>query len=59
MVNDGMIHTHSTGLYTLLPYTMRALEKLTKIIDDSMKSIGAHKFIMPTLASQKLWQESG
>ncbi|KAJ1521253.1 hypothetical protein ONE63_002936 [Megalurothrips usitatus] len=59
MLEQGVIRATSTGLYTLLPLGMRALKKLENIVDRRMEQIGAQKILLPTLTSDKLWEQSG
>lgn len=59
MLEQGVIRATSTGLYTLLPLGMRALNKLENIVDRYMDKIGAQKILLPTLTSDQLWEQSG
>lgn len=59
MLEQGVIRATSTGLYTLLPLGMRALKKLENIVDRYMEMVGAQKILLPTLTSDKLWEQSG
>lgn len=47
------------GTYNLLPFTMRAVEKLYRIIDREMHNIGAQKISMPCLSPAQPWRVSG
>ena len=42
----------------MLPHTTRALEKLHRLIDKEMQSMGAQKLITPCLASGSMWKKS-
>ncbi|XP_077189738.1 putative proline--tRNA ligase, mitochondrial [Paroedura picta] len=59
MLLGGLICPASPGCYHYMPYTVRAMEKLIKVIDREMKLIGGQKINMPTLCSAKLWRASG
>lgn len=59
MLEQGVIRATSTGLYTLLPLGMRALNKLENIVDRYMQKVGAQKILLPTLTSDQLWEQSG
>ncbi|XP_015281723.1 PREDICTED: probable proline--tRNA ligase, mitochondrial [Gekko japonicus] len=59
MLLGGLICPASPGCYHYMPYTVRAMEKLIKVIDREMQVIGGHKVNMPTLCSAKLWRASG
>lgn len=58
MLQHRLIQGASTGTFHILPVLMRSLEKLYRIIDREMYSIGAQKLTMPCLAPQHLWQAS-
>ncbi|XP_061489105.1 probable proline--tRNA ligase, mitochondrial [Rhineura floridana] len=59
MLLAGLIYPASPGCYHYMPYTVRALEKLIKVIDREMQAIGGQKVNMPTLSSAQLWRASG
>lgn len=59
MLQTGLICPASPGCYHYMPYTVRAMEKLIKVIDREMQAIGGQKMNMPTLCSAKLWRVSG
>ncbi|XP_054836745.1 probable proline--tRNA ligase, mitochondrial isoform X2 [Eublepharis macularius] len=59
MLLGGLICPASPGCYHYMPYTVRAMEKLIKVIDREMQIIGGQKVNMPTLCSAKLWKASG
>ncbi|ELU18889.1 hypothetical protein CAPTEDRAFT_161660 [Capitella teleta] len=54
-----LIMRESSGTFSLLPDITRALEKLHRLIDREMQSIGAQKITMPCLASRSLWDTTG
>ncbi|XP_012577497.1 PREDICTED: probable proline--tRNA ligase, mitochondrial [Condylura cristata] len=56
MLRVGLIHPASPGCYHLLPYTVRAMEKLVRVIDQEMQAIGGQKVNMPSLSPAELWQ---
>ncbi|XP_037672562.1 probable proline--tRNA ligase, mitochondrial isoform X2 [Choloepus didactylus] len=58
MLQVGLIHPASPGSYHLLPYTVRAMEKLVRVIDQEMQAIGGQKLNMPSLSSAELWRAS-
>lgn len=47
------------GGYNLLPLGQRVQDKLIKIIDQELESIGCQKMAMTTLAPAKLWKKTG
>lgn len=38
---------------------LRALEKLTRLIDEEMQNIGAQKIAMPSMVKSALWKKTG
>ncbi|CAG8548583.1 5521_t:CDS:2 [Ambispora gerdemannii] len=59
MIRAGLIRQSSSGIYSLLPFALRALEKLEKIIEYEMVNIGAQKLSLPNLLSAELWKQTG
>lgn len=59
MLDLGIIRHANTGLFHYLPLGVRALEKMTKIVDDEMQNIGAQKICLPTLTAAELWKKTG
>ncbi|CAN9500894.1 unnamed protein product [Ophioblennius macclurei] len=58
MQQAGLIHPSSPGCYYYLPATVRSMEKLVRVIDQEMQSIGGQKIDMPSLCSADLWKTS-
>ncbi|XP_034035464.1 probable proline--tRNA ligase, mitochondrial [Thalassophryne amazonica] len=58
MQQAGLIHPSSPGCYYYLPATVRSMEKLVRLIDQEMQSIGGQKLDMPSLCSADLWKSS-
>ncbi|XP_078075550.1 putative proline--tRNA ligase, mitochondrial [Mustelus asterias] len=58
MLQAGLIQPANTGCFHYLPYTVRAMEKLVRVIDEEMQSIGGQKMNMPSLTSASLWKIS-
>ncbi|KAM4872286.1 putative proline--tRNA ligase, mitochondrial [Thomomys bottae] len=56
MLQVGLIVPASPGCYHLLPYTVRTMEKLVRVIDQEMQAIGGQKVNMPSLCPAELWQ---
>ncbi|KAM8999788.1 probable proline--tRNA ligase, mitochondrial [Sarcophilus harrisii] len=59
MLQTGLIHPAGPGCYHYLPFTVRAMEKLIRMIDQEMQAIGGQKLDMPSLCSAKLWRATG
>uniref|UniRef100_A0A8C8ST46 Probable proline--tRNA ligase, mitochondrial n=1 Tax=Pelusios castaneus TaxID=367368 RepID=A0A8C8ST46_9SAUR len=59
MIQAALIYPSSPGCYSYMPYTLRAMEKLVRVIDREMQAIGGQKVNMPSLSSSELWKASG
>ncbi|NXG78419.1 SYPM protein, partial [Baryphthengus martii] len=59
MLQAGLIHPSGPGCYHYLPPTVRAMEKLIKVMDEEMRAVGGQKLNMPSLGSAELWRASG
>ena len=58
LYNDIIAQSYAGGFH-MLPMGLRALEKLTRLVDEEMQAIGGQKIAMTTLAPESLWQTSG
>ncbi|XP_067936202.1 probable proline--tRNA ligase, mitochondrial [Watersipora subatra] len=47
------------GAYTINPYMFRAVQKLERLVERYMESIGAQRLLMPTLSPAPLWEQTG
>ncbi|XP_011301330.1 probable proline--tRNA ligase, mitochondrial [Fopius arisanus] len=59
MIDMGIIRQSLPGMYTLLPLGNRALDKLKRIVNTAMESIGAQKIVLPNLTDSRLWKKTG
>jgi prolyl-tRNA synthetase len=59
LLRAGMMRKHTTGIYSLLPYGQRVLEKLIRVIDEEMGAIGGQKVTLPLLNARDLWERTG
>ena len=59
MLYNEIIGSCYPGAFHLLPLGQRAMDKLTRIIDQEMEAVGGQKISMPTLAPDFLWKASG
>ena len=55
----GFIRQNYAGIYQFLPLGLRVLEKLERLIDKHMRSLGASKVSLSSISSQALWNSSG
>lgn len=59
MIRAGMIRKLASGIYTYLPYGLKAVKKVEKIIREEMERAGALEVLMPSIQPKELWEESG
>ncbi|CAG8782846.1 20343_t:CDS:2, partial [Gigaspora rosea] len=59
MIRAGLIRQSSSGVYSLLPFALRSIERIEKIIDQEMRNIGAQKLSLPILLSANMWKRTG
>lgn len=57
--NKNLISMTEKGLFVLMPFVVKAMQRLIDIIDEEMALIGAQKIVMPSLVSKHLWDKSG
>lgn len=55
----GFIRQNYAGIYQFLPLGLRVLEKIERLIDKHMRSVGASKVSLSSISSQSLWDRSG
>ncbi|KAI9735284.1 MAG: hypothetical protein M1834_001875 [Cirrosporium novae-zelandiae] len=48
-----------SGIFHFLPLGLRVQDKLEKLIDKHMRTLGASKVSLSSISSQKLWEKSG
>ncbi|UCH06573.1 MAG: proline--tRNA ligase, partial [Deltaproteobacteria bacterium] len=59
MLRAGMIKKLSAGIYTYLPYGLRAIKKVENIVREEMDRAGAIEILLPSVQPGDLWVESG
>ncbi|MBL7165253.1 MAG: proline--tRNA ligase [Dehalococcoidales bacterium] len=59
LLRAGMISQVAAGVYSYLPFALRALRKIEDIIRDEMNKAGGQELTLPVLQPLELWQESG
>jgi prolyl-tRNA synthetase len=58
MFRAGMIRKLASGIYSYLPFGLRALRKVEQIIREEMNRAGAIEVLLPVVQPGELWQES-
>jgi len=59
MLRAGLIRREASGLYSWLPFGLKVLKKVERIIREEMDRAGALELVMPVVQPAELWQESG
>src|SRR5271168_484347 len=59
MLRAGMIRQSSAGIYSWLPFGLRVLRKVERIVREEQDRTGALEILMPTIQPAELWRESG
>ena len=58
MLRAGMIRKVAAGIYSYLPFGLRAVRKVEEIVRQEMDRAGALELLMPMVIPAELWQES-
>lgn len=58
LIQAGFIHQEVAGVYTILPFGLRVLNKIEVIIREEMDKVGV-EVLMSTLAPVENWQKTG
>jgi len=58
MYRAGMIRKVTSGIYSYLPFGLRAIRKVEAIIREEMNRAGAIEVLLPFVQPAELWQES-
>lgn len=59
MLRAGMIRKLAAGVYSILPFYQKALQRLEKIIREEMNRAGAQEVFLPAMQPAELWRASG
>ncbi|KAI2790072.1 hypothetical protein POX_d05576 [Penicillium oxalicum] len=57
--SSGEVSCAYSGVFHLLPLGLRVQDKLEKLIDKHMRTLGASKVALSSISSQELWEQSG
>jgi len=58
LVKAGFIHKEMAGVYSLLPFGLRTMEKIKGIIRTEMEKLGANELSMTALQDKALWEKT-
>ncbi|KAF9117002.1 hypothetical protein BGX27_007056 [Mortierella sp. AM989] len=59
LLRAGMMRQSSSGIYSILPYGQRILDKIEGIIDEELEDIGCQKLSLPNLLTAENWKITG
>ncbi|MCP5352407.1 MAG: proline--tRNA ligase [Chromatiales bacterium] len=59
MIRAGLIRKLAAGVYNWLPWGLRVLRKVEKVVREEMDRAGSLELLMPAVQPAELWQESG
>ncbi|KAF4969123.1 hypothetical protein FSARC_3590 [Fusarium sarcochroum] len=58
LVRGGFLRQAHSGIFQLLPLGLRVQDKIEKLLDKHMHSVGASRLSLSTISSEELWQRS-
>ncbi|KAL4790210.1 hypothetical protein BDV19DRAFT_372804 [Aspergillus venezuelensis] len=58
-IRAGLYRKAYSGIFHMLPLGLRVQDKLERLIDRHMQSVGASKVSLSSISSQELWEQSG
>ncbi|TNF28047.1 MAG: proline--tRNA ligase [Deltaproteobacteria bacterium] len=59
MMRAGLIHKSGAGLYNYLPFGLKSIQKVEKIVREEMNRAGAQEILMTMVTPGELWKSSG
>jgi len=59
LVRAGFVRQLMAGVYTYLPFGLRVLNKISKIVREEMDAIGGQEVLMPIMHPSAIWKQSG
>lgn len=59
LVRSGMILKNDNGIYTYLPFGLKVLQNLKKIISEEFSKINANEVLMPSLVDSDVFARTG
>ncbi|KAJ5561927.1 Prolyl-tRNA synthetase class IIa bacterial-type [Penicillium sp. DV-2018c] len=59
LIRGGFLRQAYSGVFHMLPLGLRVQDKLERLIDKHMRSLGASKVSLSSISSQELWEQSG
>lgn len=59
LLRAGFMRQNASGIYSFLPFGLKVLHKVERIVREEMERAGAVELLMPAMQAAELWQESG
>jgi prolyl-tRNA synthetase len=59
LVRAGFVRQLGAGIYSLLPFAKRSIDKLEGIMREEINAIGGQEIFMPVVHPADVWQETG
>ncbi|CAM1507332.1 Fc.00g069730.m01.CDS01 [Cosmosporella sp. VM-42] len=59
LIRAGFLRQAHSGIFQMLPLGLRVQDKIEKLIDKHMRSVGASRLSLSTVSSEDLWRKSG
>ncbi|MGE3063561.1 MAG: proline--tRNA ligase [bacterium] len=59
MMRAGYIRQTASGVYSYLPFGLKLINNVRKIIKEEMDKIGGQELLLPMLTPKEIWEETG
>ena len=59
LLRGGFVAPTAAGIYTLMPFGYRVVEKIIKIVQEELQAMGVEDIRIPVVQYAKPWKESG
>ena len=59
LTKAGMIKKMSSGIYTFLPFGLKVINNIEKIIREEMEEVNCQELLMPSLINEEIYDEAG
>jgi prolyl-tRNA synthetase len=59
LVKGSFVSQSHAGIFQLLPLGLRVQDKIERLLDQHMRSLGASKVALSSLSSEEIWRKSG
>ena len=58
LIKSGMIYKNENGIYSYLPFGLKVIENIKKIVREEMNIINANEVLMPSIISNDVFENS-